>query len=122
MPAIELEDPARDVVEEVPVVRDRDDRAGIRSEVMLEPRDRFRIQVVRRLVEEQQVRSAQQQAAERDAPALAARQPLDCGIGRRQPKRIHRLFELRVQLPCVRLVDTILDASLLVQHLLHLVG
>ena len=54
--AVELEDPAGDVVEEVPVVGHRDDGALVRLEMPLEPRDGFGVEVVRRLVEEQQVR------------------------------------------------------------------
>ena len=50
--AVELEDPAGDVVEEVPVMRDRDDGALVVRQEALEPEDRFRIEVVRRLVEE----------------------------------------------------------------------
>ena len=53
--AVELEDPAGDVVEEVPVMRDRDDRALVVGEEPLEPEDRLGIEVVRRLVEQQQV-------------------------------------------------------------------
>ena len=48
--AVELQDPARDVVEEVPVVRDRDDGAGILGEVPFEPGDGLGVEVVRRLV------------------------------------------------------------------------
>ena len=55
-PAVELEDPAGDVVEEVAVVGDRDDRPRVILEVALEPRDRFRVEVVGRLVEQQQIR------------------------------------------------------------------
>src|SRR5918998_1552814 len=53
--AVELEDPAGDVVEEVAVVGDDQDGALVLVEEALEPRDRLRVQVVRRLVEEQQV-------------------------------------------------------------------
>ena len=70
--AIELEDPAGDVVEEVAVVRDRDDRARVLLQERLEPRHRFGVEVVGRLVEQQQVGLLQQQAAQRDAALLAA--------------------------------------------------
>ena len=70
--AVELEDPAGDVVEEVAVVRDGDDGAGVVREEALEPRDRLGVEVVRRLVEQQQVGRGEQQPAERDAPPLAA--------------------------------------------------
>ena len=72
--AIELENPAGDVVEEVAIVRDGDDRAGIVLEEALEPGDRFGVEMVGRLVEQQQVGRLQQQPAQRDAAALAARQ------------------------------------------------
>ena len=80
--AIELEDPAGDVVEEVAVVGDRDDRARVVLEVALEPGDRFGVEVVGRLVEQQQVGLAQQQPAERDAAPLAAGEGRDVGVGR----------------------------------------
>ena len=70
--AVELEDPAGDVVEEVAVVGDGDDGALVLLEEALEPRDRLGVEVVRRLVEQQQVGRGEQQPAERDAPALAA--------------------------------------------------
>ena len=70
--AVELEDPARDVVEEVAIVGDRDDGALVLGEVALEPRDRLGVEVVRGLVEQQQVGRREQQPAERDAAALAA--------------------------------------------------
>ena len=74
VPAVELEDPAGHVVEEVAVVRDADDRARVLLEVFLEPGDGLRVEVVGRLVEQQHVGLRQQQPAERDAAALAARE------------------------------------------------
>src|SRR6185369_13523390 len=69
--AIELEDPPGDVVEEVPVVRDRNDGSRIVGEEALEPSDRLGVEMVGRLVEQQQVWRREQQARKRDAPALA---------------------------------------------------
>ena len=79
--AVELQDPARDVVEEVAVVRDGDDRAGVLGEVPLEPRHGLGVEVIRRLVEEQEVRLLEEDLAERDAALLAARDL------RRRPRR-----------------------------------
>ena len=53
---------------------DGDDGALVVGEVALEPLDRLGVEVVGRLVEQQQVGLAQQQPAERDAAALAARE------------------------------------------------
>ena len=70
--AIEFEDPLGDVVEEVPVVGDGDDRAGVVTEEPLEPVDRLGVEVVGRLVEQQQVGARQQEPTQRDASTLAA--------------------------------------------------
>src|SRR6266545_1727600 len=59
--AVELEDPAGDVIEEVPVVRDGDDGALVGLEEALEPGDRLGVEVVRRLIEQEQVGRGEQQ-------------------------------------------------------------
>src|SRR5262249_5886920 len=51
--AIELEDPAGDVVEEVAVVGDDQNRAGIIAQVTFEPADRLGVEMVGGLVEQQ---------------------------------------------------------------------
>src|SRR5262249_9627698 len=69
---VERGDPAGDVVEEVAVVRHRDDGAVVVLQVPLQPRDRFRVEMVRGLVEQQQVGFPEQETAERDSTTLAA--------------------------------------------------
>ena len=120
--AIELEDPAGDVVEEVAIVRDGDDGARVVLEEALEPGDRFGVEMVGRLVEQQQVRRLQQQAAERHAAPFAARERRDVGIGRRQAQRVHRQLEPRVEVPAVGRFDAVLDLALLLEDLVHLFG
>ena len=61
--AVELEDPLRDVVEEVAVVGDGDDGARVLLEEALEPVDRLGVEVVGGLVEQQQVGMLEQQPA-----------------------------------------------------------
>ena len=119
--AIELEDPAGDIVEKVPIVRDGYDRAGIVLQKTLEPGDRLGVEMVGRLVEEQQVGRLQEQAAQRDATAFAAGQPRDFRVRRRQTQRVHRQLETRVEVPCVRRLDLVLNARLLVEGFLHFV-
>ena len=109
--AIELENPAGDVVEEVAIVRDGDDRAGVVLQKPLEPGDRLRVEMVRRLVEQQEIGRLQQQPAQRHAAALAARQRRDIGVRRRQAQRVHRQLEPRIEIPGVRGVDLVLNAS-----------
>jgi hypothetical protein len=113
--AIQLQDPARDVVEEVAVVRDGDHGARVLLEEALEPRHRLRVEVVGGLVEQQQVGALEQQPAQRDAAALAARDLRDVGVGRRAAQRVHRDLELAVQLPQVVVVHAVLDLGLLLE-------
>ena len=120
--AVELEDPAGDVVEEVAVVRHGDDRALVLGQVLLEPRHRLGVEVVRGLVQQQQVGSPQQQPAQRHAAALAARERAHVGVGRRQAQRVHRVFELRLQVPRVGRFDLRLDLPELLGGLLRVAG
>ena len=118
-PAVELEDPPGDIVEEIPVVGDRHHGAGVLGEMALEPGDRLGVEVVGRLVEEQQVGLAQEQPAKRHAPPLAARERLHRHVAGRQAQGVHRDFELPVELPGVRRVDRVLQPGLLGEQLLH---
>jgi hypothetical protein len=122
VPAIELENPLRRVVEEVAVVRHRHHRALVFLEEAFQPRHRLGVQVVGRLVEQQQIRRLEQQPAERHATPLAARERGDVGVRRRTAQRVHREFELRIDLPGVQLIDPVLQLALLFEDLLHLVG
>ena len=66
-----------DGVEEPPVVGDDHERPAPRGEVAREPVDALDVEVVRGLVEEEQLGMAEQELRERDAPPLAARQRRD---------------------------------------------
>ena len=119
--AIELEDPAGHVVQEVAIVGDRHDGALVVAQVLLEPRHRLGVEVVGRLVEQQQVGLAQQQPAQRDAAALAAGQLGDVRVGRRAAQRVHRVLERGVEVPAVDRVDLLLHAAELVGGLVGVV-
>src|SRR4029078_6250851 len=62
--AVELEDPACDVVEEVAVGGHRHGGALVALEMTLEPSDRLGVEVVRRLVEKQEVGRREQEPTE----------------------------------------------------------
>ena len=119
--AVELEDPVRDVVEEVAIVGDRHDRALVVGEVLLEPRHGLGVQVVGRLVEQQQVGLGQQQPRQGDAPPLAAAQVGDRRIAGWAAQRVHRLVEHRVELPRAGGVDLVLQLGELVRGLVGVV-
>ena len=74
-------------------MRDRDDGARVLGQEALEPGDRLGVEVVRRLVQQQQVRRGQEQPAERDAPPLAAGQRRHVAVAVGQPQRVHRPVE-----------------------------
>ena len=80
-PELELEDARRDALEEPAVVRDEQDRAGQGRELVLEPLQRAQVEVVRRLVEQQQVGLRRQHARERRARQLAARERAERPVG-----------------------------------------
>ena len=65
-----------DRIQEVPVVTDEQDRPGPRGQVLLQPRDRLDVQVVRRFVEHQQIGRGQHQSGQRDTHAPSAREVL----------------------------------------------
>src|SRR5207253_3478733 len=83
--SVELEDPARDVVEEIPVVGDRDDRPGVLFQQALEPRHGFSVEVIRRLVVALHVVPRDDEPVVGDSPPPAAR---DC----RQPYFAPRIY------------------------------
>ena len=111
--AVELEDPLRDVVEEVAVVGDRDDGARVLLEEALEPVDRLGVEVVGRLVEEEQVGVLEEQPAERHATLLAAGQGRDVGVVGRAAQGVHRDVDVALEVPGVRGVDLVLERGLL---------
>ena len=113
--AIELEDPVDDIVEEIAVMGDEDDVARIVDQMLFEPGDAFGVQMVRRLVEQQDIGLVEQQTAQCHAAALAAREILDVGIARRATQCVHRDFELIVERPTIDRVDLLLELA----HLFH---
>ena len=111
-PPVELEDPFRDVVQEVPIVGDGDDRARVLVEEALQPLDGLGVEMVRGLVEEEQIRVLEQEPRERDAALLAAGQRRHVGIVRRAAERLHRDIDVALHVPRVGGVDPILECAL----------
>jgi hypothetical protein len=103
--AIEFENPAGHVVEEVAVMGDDQHRAGIFAQVLFQPGRRLGIQMVGRLIEQQKVglrSSSWHSATRRFSPPdrLSTRR-----IARRAAQRVHRLLDLAFQIPQVLAVD-----------------
>jgi hypothetical protein len=92
---------------------------GVRGEMLLQPLHALGVQVVGGLVEQQQVGLAQQQLAQGDPATLTTGEHRDVGVAGRAAQRVHRLFELGVEVPGVGVLDVLLEAA----HLPHqLVG
>ena len=61
-----------DAVQEVPIVRDHDQRAFVAEQELAHPVDRIEVEVVGRLVEQQRFRLAEERLRQQDADLLAA--------------------------------------------------
>ncbi len=83
MAAIQLQDPARNIVKEIPVMRDSNDRPLVLLQMLLKPLDGFGVEMIRWLIEEQNVRFLYHQAAERNPPLFPAGQRPHFLVGRR---------------------------------------
>ncbi len=111
--AIQLEDPLGHVIQEIAIVGYRNDGAFVLLQVTLQPGDRFGIQVVGRLVEQQDIRFGQQQPAERDPAALATRKNAHRRLAWRATQRIEGDLQAIVQGPGLDPVKLVLQAGLL---------
>ena len=120
--AVELEDPAGHVVEEVAVVGHGDDGARVLLQMPLQPGHRLRVEVVGGLVQQQQVGRRQQQAAEGHPPALTARQRRHVLVARGHAQRVHGDLERALQVPGVAALDLVLHVLVLGEQGLHLLG
>ncbi|MDF2799281.1 MAG: hypothetical protein K0R85_2025 [Devosia sp.] len=118
---IELKDPAGDIVEEVAIVGDDQNRPGEFTQVALEPGGGFGIQMVGGFVEQQQVGLAQQQGAKRHAAAFTTRQLGHIGIARRAAQGLHRHLDLGFQIPQGLGVDLVLQLGGLIGGLVGIV-
>jgi len=110
---LQLEDPLRDVVEEVPIVGDGDDGPRVLLEEALQPLHGFGVEMVGRLVEEEQVGVLEQEASEGDAALLAARQGRDVGVVGRTAQGVHGDVDVPLDVPGADCVDPVLERRLL---------
>ena len=92
---------------------DRHHGALVVLEEALQPGDRLGVEVVRRLVEEQQVGGGEEQPAERDPAALTAGERRHVAVALGQPQRVHRPVELGLEAPGIVAVDLLLHRRLL---------
>ena len=97
-----------------------DDGTLVLLQVGLQPLDGFRVEVVGRLVEQQHVRFAQQQAAEGHATTLSPAQGSDGGVRIGALQRIHRALQLGIDVPAARVFDGVGQFALTLDQAVHL--
>src|SRR6267143_5763796 len=119
--AVKLANPSGNVVEKVPVVSDGNHRSGVLLNVVLEPRNGYGIEMVRRFVQQKNVRLLEQQAAEPYPALLSAGQDRYGRVGGRTPKRVHCHFEPRIQVPRLSGIELLLDLPLTLEQVRHLI-
>ena len=90
---------------------DRDDGAGVLAEEPLQPLDGLGVEMVGRLVEQEQVGVLEEQAAERHAALLAAGERRDVGVVGRAAQGVHRDVDVALQVPGVGGGDPVLERA-----------
>ena len=106
--AIELDDAGRDMVQEHPVMGDHDHGAAKVADQALEPQDAVDVQVIGRLVQQQQIRLAHQRAGQRDALHAAAGQAADRHVSG-EPQLQQDIFHPLIEPPCIGLFHFMLQ-------------
>ena len=102
-------------------MRHENNAARVILQEALEPGDGFRIEVVGRLVEQQDVGFRQQETRQSHAALFTARELRHVGIARWAAQRIEGLLDLRVEVPQVQRVDLILQRRHFVGGLFRIV-
>ena len=109
------------MVEEVTVVSDGNQSAGILCQVLFQPFHRLGVEVVGRLVKQQDVGLLQKQTAQSHATALASGQVFDQLVVRRTTQRVHGAVQTVVDVPGIGRVKFVLQFGLTLYQLVHLV-
>ena len=93
-------------------MRDGDDRALVLLQMLLKPADGLGVEVVGRLVEQQNVGFLQQKPAQSDAALFTTAQCANHRIRRRTAERVHRHLKPRVEVPSIGVIQLFLNLAL----------
>ncbi len=113
VPAVQFEDPARDIVEEVAVMGHGHDRTGEFGQEAFQPGNAFRIEVVGGFVQQQHVGIGQQQLAQCHAATFAAGQCGYIGVPGRQAQGIGGDLQLALEVVSVGGLQDVFQPRLL---------
>ncbi len=105
--AREFHDAVGDAVEEIPVVRHEDAGAGIILEEVLQPLDGVGVEMVGRLVEDEQIGPGKQRAAECDAAFFPAREAARETVGGGGVEVGDERLDAVAHVPAVEVVDVV---------------
>ena len=121
-PEGQVGDARDDGVQKEAIVADQDDRVRIRVQVRFEPVARLEIEVVRRLVEQEQVRLAEQQLGQRDAhlPSAGERFGRPLEVGRREAEALQHGRRLELDRVAVVQAEAILQVAVAREHVVVL--
>jgi hypothetical protein len=92
--AVEIDDACGQVFEEAPVMGDEQERALEIQQKVFQPFDGLYVEVVGRLIEQQQVRAGYQCAREQNPALDSPRQIFDAGVGIQVETREHGFYLL----------------------------
>ena len=119
---VQFQNPACHMIKEVSVVCHGNHCSLILLQMLFQPVDRLRIQVVGRLIEQQYIRLLQEQAAQRYTTAFATAQVITQLVSWRTTQGIHSYLQFGIQVPGIGSIDDVLQLSLTGHQLVHLVG
>ena len=117
---VDLDDARRHAVEEIAVVRDEKQRSFEFAQENLQPLDRFGVEMVRRLVQQQQIRLRHQGARQRHATFFTTGQIAHAAIRRRHAEFVHRRRDAGLDAPTIVQLDQMQQFGLLIA--LHRAG
>ena len=94
---------------------DHDGHALVFLQVVFQPLHAFGVEMVGRLIQQQNIGLFEEQLAQRNAALFPARQLVDGGLARRATQRVHGNFKLIVERPAIDCVNLLLKSA----HFLH---
>ena len=103
-------------------MRDEDDGVRVVGEIFLEPVARLEVEMVRRLVEQQQARPAEQELGERDAHLPAARERFGrlLHVVLREPQAAQDGGDLQIDAVALEPAEALLQLAVAAEHALVL--
>ncbi len=99
---------------------DGDDRSGIPLQMLFKPGHGLGIEMVGRLIEEQNIGLSEQEPAQCHAPSLSTRKDFHGCLSRGAPEGFHGHFEARIEIPGIEGVKFLLHLALFFDKAIHL--